>query len=53
MSKEMKAFILALVVLISTVVMACIDVISSQVAMPIITGIGMGAIAYLFPSQSQ
>ena len=53
MSKNTMAFIFALIVLISVVVMACINVISSEVAMPIITGIGLGAIGYIFPSPMQ
>jgi len=53
MSKTVMAFVLSIIVLILLVIMNMAGDVPSQVVVPIITGIGMGAIGYLFPSPLQ
>jgi hypothetical protein len=53
MSKTVMAFILCIAVLILLTIMNMVGDVPSQVVVPIITGIGMGAIGYLFPSPLQ
>jgi len=53
MSKTVMAFVLSIIVLILLVIMNMAGDVPSQVVIPIITGIGMGAIGYLFPSPLQ